>query len=121
MREHWVEMRRQHARDLAVVNLRAAEANDIAYKEKIYDIAYKLAGQIAEVVERGNIIDYGLRPRDVTGALKDIADILHVKSEADAREQEARIGKLVKDARDDTEEKKEIVVRIEGASEEWTG
>lgn len=45
----------------------------------------------------------GVKPRDITGAIKDLEDALHIKSEADIREQAARIKKMEKDAAIDSE------------------
>ena len=52
----------------------------------------------------------GIKPRDITGAIKDLEDILHVKSAADLQEQEARIAKLRREAEGDTTESVKIVI-----------
>ncbi len=61
----------------------------------------------------------GLKPRDITGAIKDIEDILHIKSEADMREQEARIKNLQKQVDEDSVDRK-ITVHIEGNANEYS-
>ena len=67
----------------------------------LYDLAYKVAQQLTDLVEGNDIvtlISAGVKPRDITGAIKDLEDALHVKSAADLKEQEARIRKLQKEA-----------------------
>ena len=52
----------------------------------------------------------GIKPRDITGAIKDLEDALHVKSEFDLKEQEARIAKLRKEA--ETESKEDMTIQV---------
>ena len=51
----------------------------------------------------------GIKPRDITGAIKDLEDALHIKSVSDVKEQEARIAKLRKEVK---EEKKDTNINI---------
>ena len=59
------------------------------------------------------LISAGVKPRDITGAIKDLEDALHVKSAADLREQEARIKKLQKEAEGTDAAEKNIEVKID--------
>ena len=61
----------------------------------------------------------GIKPRDITGAIKDLEDALHVKSEADLREQEARIEKLRKEAQAE-QDSKDIKVIISADLDEYS-
>ena len=120
--EGWVRLREEHRAALSEERGAAARRVDLDYKGTIYETAFRMAAQLRDLVASGNVAEMGLRPRDVTGALKDIADILAIKSDADVAEQQARIDKLRADAAraQESDEGKEITVRIEGAPEAWS-
>ena len=66
--------------------------------------------------EKGIIDRGGLK--QLTGVLKDIKDVLTLRSDADAREQEARIAKLQRDLERETE-RACVTVQLEGESESY--
>ena len=58
--------------------------------------------------------------KQISGVLKDIKEIQMVRSDADLREQEARIAKLRREAeRDEDDHNKTVVVTIAGGDESW--
>lgn len=95
--EGWVELRRHHRDNLVS---KACE-KDTDYRNTLYDLALRVARQLDEMTNNisvTNLAAAGIKPRDITGAIKDLEDILHVKSAADAEEQAARIAKLRREA-----------------------
>ena len=88
----------------AVVSKEVEKATNIA------DVADKLLDKITEVLG-GVTTTQDIR--HLTSALKDIREIKGVKSEADMREQEARIAKLQREAQEEQKDN-EITVTIEG-------
>lgn len=58
--------------------------------------------------------------RQIAASLKDIKDIQMIKSDADMREQEARIKNLQRQAESEDGSAKEITVRIEGDLEKYS-
>lgn len=111
----WVEAReRFRGKAEAKIVEKAAEAQS-DYRAYLYSIAYKMAKRIDKLADLDEI-----KPKEITGALKDLKDILDLKSDADLKEQDARIRKLEKEAAEQRNEAKAIVVRIEGADEGWT-
>ncbi len=64
--------------------------------------------------EKGIIDRGGLK--QLTGVLKDIKEVLVLRSDADTREQEARIAKLQRDL-DREQEQSQVTVRLEGECE----
>lgn len=118
----WKEEREKYYRKANAKALAKAESKAAEYKNRIYDLANKMAEQLEELIYSEGVGVGGLKPRDLTGALKDIADILDVKSEAAIREQEARIAKLEAEAKrtTDVDVGREIVVHIDGGSQEWS-
>ena len=99
--EEWLAERERYRHRVDTKSLAKAEAKATDYKSMLYDLAYKVAQQLSDLVEGNDIvtlISAGVKPRDITGAIKDLEDALHVKSAADLKEQEARIKKLQKEA-----------------------
>ena len=72
-----------------------------------------------EVVETASIVDRtGLKA--IASALKDIKEIQMLKSDADMREQEARIAKLHKEVEEEEKTDKKIVVCIKGDADDYS-
>ena len=67
--------------------------------------------------EEPGLIDRG-GLKQLTGVLKDIKDVLMLRSEADTREQEARIAKLQRDLQKE-ELQSRVIVTMEGGCEEF--
>ena len=111
-KEKWVELRNQYQDNIVAKSVKKAEESSIDYKSTIYDLAYKVAMQLNDMTDNNTISDLvamGLKPRDITGAIKDLEDALHIKSMSDMKEQEARIAKLRKETE---EEKKDTSINI---------
>ena len=111
-KEKWVELRKQHQDKIVSKSVEKAEENAIDYKSAIYDLAYKVAMQLNDMTDKNTISDLvaiGIKPRDITGAIKDLEDALHIKSMSDMKEQEARINKLRKETEED---KKDTSINI---------
>lgn len=115
-KDKWSDARTQFKSRVNAKSLAKAEAKATDYKSMLYDLAYKVAQQLTDLVEGNDIetlISAGVKPRDITGAIKDLEDALHVKSAADLKEQEARIRKLQKEAEGTDAAEKNIEVKID--------
>ena len=100
-KEKWVELRKKHQDKIVTKSVARAESMAVVYKSTLYDLAFKVAKQLSDMTDKMSISDLsaiGIKPRDITGAIKDLEDALHVKCESDLKEQEARIAKLRKEA-----------------------
>lgn len=75
--------------------------------EVVTDFERLLPGEKG-IIDRGGL-------KQLTGVLKDIKDVLTLRSDADTREQEARIAKLQRDL-DREEERSTVTVYLEGDS-----
>ena len=71
----------------------------------------RLLPEEAGLIDRGGL-------KQLTGVLKDIKDVLMLRSEADTREQEARIAKLQRDLQKE-ELQSRVIVTMEGGCEEF--
>ena len=121
-KEKWVEERNKHQDRVVAKSIQKSESKAIDYKKTLYEIAYKVARQLNDMTEQNTIFDLaamGIKPKDITGAIKDLEDALHVKSEVDLREQEARIEKLRKET-EDNNESKDIHVVISSELDEYS-
>ena len=120
-KEKWVELRKQYQNNIVTKSVKKAEEISIDYKSAIYDLAYKVAMQLNDMTDNNTISDLvamGLKPRDITGAIKDLEDALHIKSMSDMKEQEARIAKLRKEAESEDKDNT-ITINICGGEESW--
>ena len=121
-KEHWKELRRKHRENIVMKSVKKAEDRAVDYKSVLYELAYKVARQLAELTDDKSVEQLaraGIKPRDITGAIKDLEDALHVKSDADLREQEARIAKLKRDAEENGTDRT-VQVIIAGDAEKYS-
>ena len=96
-REEWTQKRTQvaHKADTKIID--SVSQKEAKKATDITDVADKLLGKIVEMLD-GDIPCNSQSIKSLTSALKDLKDIKGIKSEADMREQEARIAKLQKEA-----------------------
>lgn len=118
-KEQWTQLRTQ-ARTKADTKIIDAISEKEAQKAvDIIDVADKLLGKISEIMDE--IVLDTQSMKQLTSALKDLKDIKGIKTEADMREQEARIAKLRADAeKDDTNTNKEIKITFDGDVDEYS-
>ena len=116
--EGWVEARHQY-REKAITAAENAMAEQHAVRAvKFQGVADRLLAKIEEIVDS----EYAqtMTPKDIralTAAMGDLKDIMDIRSKADAREQEARIANLERQARAEVDKDQEITVRLTGGLE----
>lgn len=117
--EGWISLREQHENKTVTKTLEKVSEKQADIGSKILDVADKLLDKLSATIEMVDVIE-SQSLKHYTSALKDLKDIKGFKSDADMREQEARIKKLIKDAEanNDTSDK-EISVVIEGGDSSW--
>lgn len=102
--EEWPKLREQSKSNIEAKALASAEKEAASYRAELYALAGRVARELSDVTENHTmteLIGLGIKPRDITGAIKDLEDALHLRSAADIREQEARIKILTKQAEGD--------------------
>ena len=122
-KEDWVSQRKQQANRTLSKTLTAVSNRQVNRATRLQEVADKLLNKIEAAVD-----DYNMEVllvdrqslRQITGALKDIKDIQMVRSEADLREQEARIAKLLKEAESEDNGPNKVVIHIEGGEDTWS-
>ena len=116
-KEKWTDLRSKaeaKADTKLVDTLSEKEADRAA---KIINVADKLLDKISEVIDTVKDTQ-GIK--HISSALKDIKDIKGFKTDADMREQEARIAKLQKEAeKTDDSDVTEIEVTFSAGEESW--
>ena len=122
-KEGWVSQRQQQANRTLSKTLTAVSNRQVNRAARLQEVADKLLKKIEAAVD-----DYKMEVllvdrqslRQITGALKDIKDIQMIRSEADLREQEARIAKLLKEAEREDSGPNKVVIQIEGGEDTWS-
>jgi hypothetical protein len=120
-KEGWAEQRSQYLNKTLSKTINAIGKSQAKRAERVVSVADKLLTKIeAAIDEYGGeaLIANPQALKHITGALKDIKDIQMIKSDADLREQEARIANLRRQAeKDDIDNSPTLVV--EGLPEEF--
>lgn len=116
-KEQWTELRNKTR---AKMDTKISETISDKEAERAINIVYvadKLLEKISTLAESVYDAD---SLKKLTSAIKDLKDIKGIKTDADMREQEARIAKLQKEAEADNKEDNEIRVVIEGNLETYS-
>ena len=114
--EKWLELRRRKEDKTATKIVESISDKDAKKAVNIIDVADKLLGKIEELA---GIVGDADSIKKLTSAIKDLKDIKGIKSEADIREQEARIAKLQREAMAE-EKDNEIKVIIAPNAEDYS-
>ena len=118
-KEDWQQQRKQQANATQTKMIQAVERRKVDRAAKLMDVSDLLLQKIASLVEELDVMDASPKDiRSLSAAIKDIKEIQMIRSDADMREQEARIEKLRRDAdRDDSSGT--ITVRLPGGLEDY--
>ena len=122
VKEGWVEAKKQYWDKTLEKTLNAMSSAQAKRASRLQTITDKLLTKIEDAVDDLNMHELFLDRqalRQITAALKDIKDIQMIRSDADLREQEARIRNLEKQAQAE-ETDAEIKVTIEGDIEVYS-
>ena len=97
--EGWIEQREQHKNKTLTKTMNAIASQQASRAARLQTVADKLLTKVEQLIEddEGLLADTSSM-RDISRILKDLKDIQMIKSDADMREQEARIEKLRADA-----------------------
>lgn len=116
--ENWQQERIQYANTTLTNTLDALTNDKVDRAVRIQSVADMLLGKIETLIE------YTESPqsiRQLTAAVKDIKEIQMIKSDADLREQEARIANLRKQAEKEDDTANVVEVVFAAGPEEWNG
>ena len=123
-REKWVDARRQADDDATTEIAKKTARKNSSVRNELYTVAEKVLKKIGAVVDGLDASgkDGVQKIKLITGSLKDLKDVLDVKSTADAKEQRERIKKLQREAVTPGIGEGGVVVNFESEdAEEWSG
>ena len=121
--EHWPELRTQNEPKLTSKVLEKVIDQQAESAKLMHSTASTLLQMIAEglgTFDPDTLLADRQALRGITGALKDLKDVLSLKSDADLEEQKARIAKLRKEAEEEKHDLKTEVCFTNGDVEEWS-
>ena len=116
MEEKWGNLRKINRRKVEEKIIDSVSSKEAKKAVDLFDIADLLADKVREIAETVSDPD---SIKKLTSAIKDIREIKGVKSDADMREQEARIAKLRKEAEREDDTTNEIEVVFKAGEEAW--
>ena len=106
-KEQWTDLRNKAGAKTDTKIIESISDKDAKKAVNIIDVADKLLSKIEELAE---IVGDADSIKKLTSAIKDLKDIKGIKSDADMREQEARIAKLQKEAMEEAQDKEITIV-----------
>ena len=97
--EKWQDLRDQHLTKTMTKTMNAIASQQASRAARLQTVADKLLTKVERLVDEGEeLLTDTSTMRDISRILKDLKDIQMIKSDADMREQGARIDKLRADA-----------------------
>ena len=112
--EKWTDLRRQADGKAEAKIVESVSTKNAKIDDKYYRLVDKLFDKAEEVIDSTPIWQ-PTTLKEMATAIKYLKECKGLKSDADMREQEARIAKLQKEAEENNPDaQKDIVVRIEG-------
>jgi hypothetical protein len=112
--EKWVELRRQHLDKTLTKAVDRICENKVDRAARLNSVAELLLEKVERLLESDGMINVDTQGmKHISGVLKDIKEIQMIKSDADMREQEARIANLRKQAESESENNEPVRVIIE--------
>lgn len=120
-KEDWQQQRQQHTNAVQTKAQHAVERKQVDRASRLDDAADLLLDKVMEfMVMSEDMMVNTQSMKHISGVLRDIKEIKGVKSEADLREQEARIAKLRREAeREEDDKDRKVTVTITGGDESW--
>ena len=118
--EDWVGKRKQHASTTQAMTLETDIAQKVDRATRLLDVSDLLLEKVRAVLQSNDKIALDTQGmRHISGVLKDLKEIQMIRSEADLREQEARIEKLRREAQQE-QNREPIQVIIGEGLEDYT-
>jgi uncharacterized protein YjcR len=117
-KEQWTELRNKTRAKMDTKISESVSDKEADKALNIIDVADKLLGKISELMDAVPLDTQSMK--HLTSALKDLKEIKGFKSDADMREQEARIKNLEKQAEADSPTDREVNVTFYGDIDKYS-
>ena len=117
--EHWGEQREQHMNKTVTKTLDKISKQQVDRAANLVSVADLLLAKVKSLVESdAEVLSDTQSLKHISGVLKDIKEVQMIRSDADMREQEARIANLRKQAESEDDDN-EIQVVFTGRAKEY--
>lgn len=119
-KEDWQQLRQQQTNTTQTKMIQAVERRKVDRATKLLDVSDLLLQKVRERVEALDAIESGSQEfRHLSATIKDLKEIQMIRSDADIREQEARIAKLRREAEKEEDTNTEVTITFgsEGKSQ----
>ena len=117
--EDWDEQRRQHIDKLQTKILVSDIKQKVSRAEKLNEATELLLENVMALMKSKDPEEMNAQEmKHISGVLKDVKEILMIKSQKDLEEQDARIAKLRKEAEKE-EQNQDVMITIEGGDPTW--
>ena len=118
--EGWDELRRQHIDNTQTKILEADTEQKVSIAEKLNEATDMLLGNVVAQMKSREPMKMDVQEmKDISVVLKNVKDILGIKSKKDLEEQDARISKLRREAEKEENTGKDVTITIEGGDPKW--
>jgi hypothetical protein len=117
--EDWDRQRRQHLDNVQTELLSSDIEQKVSGAKKLNEAAEMLLNIAVEQMRTRNPMEMSTQEmKHISGVLRDVKETLMIKSDADRREQEARIANLRKQAEKE-EQNHDVTITIAGGDPSW--
>lgn len=118
-KEDWQQLRQQQTNTTQTKMIQAVERRKVDRATKLLDVSDLLLQKVRERVEALDAMEMGSQEfRHLSATIKDLKEIQMIRSDADIREQEARIANLRKQAEKE-EQNQDVTITIAGGDPSW--
>ena len=118
--EEWVKLRQQYIDKTQTKTIDAISNQQVDRAANLIYVADQLLAKVKSLLETdAEVLSDTQSMKHISGVLKDIKEIQMIRSEADMREQDARIAKLRREAEADDKKDNTIVIQFAEGSEEF--
>ena len=118
--EGWISQRNQHCDRTMTKTLDAISDKQVDRAANLISVSDLLLSKVKSLLETdAEVLADTQSMKHISGVLKDIKEIQMIRSDADMREQEARIRNLQKQAEKEESQSKDVTITIEGGDPSW--
>ncbi len=118
--EKWVSQRNQYCDKTVTNTIDAISNQQVDRAANLISVADQLLVKVKNLIEtNAEVLNDTQSMKHISGVLKDIKEVQMIRSEADMREQEARIAKLRREAEKEDDQSKDVTITIEGGDPSW--
>ena len=117
-KEDWVSKRQHHLSETQAKILDADTEKKVDRAARLMTVSDKLLEKVEQLVDQEGPISHNAI-KNISDALKNLKEVQMIRSDADMREQEARIAHLQKQAEKEEKKDNTIVIQFAEGSEEY--